>query len=288
MRKYQACFKHYLISMVLFILVGCSSDYIKFWKIIPLQLSRVAQQESYEQSFIIKVDNEASLNKNELEIRRDEKMDAIFSSMIGNNNWQYLKNHYGIHDIRDELIARQIKMHGMINFIAYLDPLDKNDSTLHIVLEGTGKYFAIRNSTKAILMSGDFKILPQRFPLKSLKEGCIALDVNLYTTRIPGETTYYHPVTMRYELKMKSKAKDTYSIDYGIDHKGYLQISGNKEYEHIADIKFKGDFNHVKLFDLRGSELINNRYKVSDEVKVSLNKNNTKTKSNSCFKNKEQ
>lgn len=288
MQKYQTYFQYLLIPIVLFILVGCSSDYIKFWKIIPLQLSRVAQQESYEQSFIIKVENEASLNKNELEIRRDEKMDAIFSSMIGVENWQYLKNHYGIHDIRDELIAKQIKLHGMINFIAYLDPIDKSDSLLHIVLEGTGKYFAVRNSTHAILMSGDFKILPQRFSLKNLNDGCIALDVNLYTTRIPGETTYYHPITMRYELRMKSTTKDTYTIDYSAEHKGYLQISGNKEYEHIADIKFKDDFSHVKLFDLRGSEFINNRYKISDEVRVSLNKDNTKTKSKTCLEDKEQ
>jgi len=283
MKKYLAYFRYLFVLLVVYVLVGCSSDYIKFWKIIPIQLSRVPQQESYEQSFVIKVKNEESLNKNELEIKRDEKMDAIFTSMIGIENWQYLKNHYGIHDIRDELIARQIKMHGMINFIAYLDPLDKHDPSLHVVLEGTGKYFAIRNSTRAILMSGDFKILPQRFPLKSLSDGCIALDVNLYTTRIPGETTYYHPITMRYDLKMISKTKDTYVIDYGNVHKGYLQLKGSKIYEHVADIKFIGGFNHIKLFDLRGSEFINNRYKVSDEIKVSLNKNNTKSKNNTCM-----
>lgn len=279
------------------IVLSCSNNSYEFWRQIPIQLSRVAQQESYEQWFIIPTKKIDDLKGSAKEHALDKRMDEIFTKMLGSVNWQYLKNHYGTHSMRNELIDKEIQMEGLLNFISYLDLVKINDDDKkHIVIEGSGRYFAIRDSEKsgdtkgAILMSGDFKILPQRYSIEELDNGCIPLDINLYTTRIPGETTYYKESIVRYDLIMNinQKANKTYSIDYNAHHNAYLDLDNNKKYdaktELIASMKIKSLHSHVKIFDLSGSKFIKNTYKITTDKETELKRSIKENKNRKCVK----
>ena len=290
-------YKTLSLFFISFIVLSCANGSYEFWRQVPIQLSRVAQQETYKQWFIIPTEDIKKLKNGAKEHALDKRMDEIFTEMLGSVNWQYLKNHYGTHSIRNELIEEKIQMEGLLNFITYLDLIKTNDSDeKHIVIEGSGRYFAIRssdnpgNSKGAILMTGDFKIFPQRYSIKDLDKGCIPLDINLYTTRIPGETTYYKESIIRYDLIMNNSRKHnkTYSIDYNAHHNAYLDLNNNKTFEKkselIARMKINSSHSHVKIFDLSGSEFIKNTYNITTDEKTELDRSINKDKNKMCVK----
>ncbi len=251
------------------LLVSCAQKTYEFWRQVPIQLARVSQQESYRQTFTIstpEIESIRDISKKNNAL--DQRMDRIFIHMLGSVNWQYLKNHYGIQSIRNELMDGKIHMEGLINFNVYLDHF-VGDEVGHMVIEGSGRFFAIRDKTNAILMSGDFKVFPQRYTLSQLEQGCFPLDVNLYTTRIPGETTFYQESVVRYDIIMNldRKDQDTYSIDYDSEHMTYLDMNDDGVYdptsELIASMVMNNKHRHVKLFDLSGRHLIKNTYELT-------------------------
>ena len=257
-------------------LAACSSipDEWQIWRQVPIQMSRVPQTDSYKQTYVIDVDQVKSNEELTKTEKQDKRMDQIFNTLIGEKNWQNLKNLYGVNDIRDEVVSGDVSMEGTINFTAYLDPVDQN----YIVLEGSGRFFAIRNRIKSsqeqlktILLSGDYHIVPQRYPISSLKSTCIPMDIKIYTTRIPGKITYYHDATIRYDLRIKSYKKNVYSLNYQSEHKGYLDMDNDGEYksnEYMASLKMNSEYYHVKLIDLSGLEFIKN---YTDETKKKAN-----------------
>ena len=264
------------------LLISCADNSLEFWRQVPIQIARVTQTESYKQTFRIETPLTKNMKNPEKDHKLDERMDKIFTSLIGPRNWQYLKNLYGVSDIRDELIKGKIHMDGLINFVVYLDPTDLD----YIVIEGSGRYFAIRDKTSAILMSGDFYIPPQRnfigsldnssknSPTNGLISGCIPLDIKIYTTRIPGKTTYYKDVKVRYELNIDTTNKEhnAYSINYEKNHSAYLDIdndgSFDKDRDFIASLEMKSRYQQVKLFDLSGMAFIKKNYRIAQYVKL--------------------
>jgi hypothetical protein len=156
-------------------------------------------------------------------------------------------------------------MDGLINFTVYLDPVNNYK---FIVIEGNGRYFSIRNETQEMLLSGDFHIPPQRFRITSLSEGCLPMEINLYLTRIPGKTTYYNKVVVRYDLLMDTSRADqqVYSLDYDAIHYAFMDMDGDGIYDPInekfGELKMNGTFHPAKLIDISGLEAIK-RYNLS-------------------------
>jgi len=142
-------------------------------------------------------------------------------------------------------------------------------------LEGSGRYFAIRDKTGAILISGDFHVAPQRFSIKTIAGGCLALDNRLYIARIPGKTTYFKDILVRHDLMIDTTnaADKAFSIDYSKQHPVYLDLDKDNKYdpivERIGDLTID-DLNHqVKLFDIRGMLFIKQNYQFSPETRNS-------------------
>ena len=260
-----------MLLVLLFLLTSCASNTAEIWRQVPIQMARVTQTESYSQTFLISTSEiKREEDRAEKDKLLDARMDRIFTTMIGTGNWQHLKNLYGISSIRNELMNRQIHMDGLLNFVVYLDPNDIR----YIVIEGTGRYFAIRDATDAILMSGDFHITPQRYSLKSLERGCIPLDINLYISQIPGKTTYYKEMNVRYNLLINKvkKSKNAYTINYDRDHLAYLDMNNDDIYdpddELIAAMKLNSRYQHVKLFDLSGLLFVKKDYRISEQAEL--------------------
>lgn len=259
-----------VVIAIIILITGCGDKGLDFLRQVPIQMARVTQTDSYSQTFIINSPAIREKEGAERDYALDEKMDNIFTHMIGAKNWQHLKDLYGISSLRNELIARRIHIDGMISFTIYLDPIDFD----YIVLEGSGRYFAIRDETEAILMSGDFSIPPQRYAIEALKTGCVPMDAKLYTTRIPGKTTYYKDKLIRYDLIIDTlnASKDAYSIDYSSTHLGYMDMNGDGEYdaenEVFAILKLNETYQQAKLFDIQGLQFIRQNYRISPEAKL--------------------
>lgn len=259
-----------VLVAITFIVTACASEKLEIWRQIPIQMTRVSQTESFTQTFLLKA---PSIQEKEISARDkalDERMDNIFTNMAGAKNWQLLKNLYGISSVRNELMNGDIHMDGLFNFNVYLDPTDFD----YLVLEGSGRFFAIRDKTDAILMSGDFHMPPQRYSIAFMSEGCLPLDIKLYITRIPGRTTYYKDIMVRYDLIIDtSNAADTaYAIDYASDHFAFLDLNHDGKFdpqeELFASLKMNGLHRQAKLFDIRGLLFVKQNYDISAEAKL--------------------
>ena len=276
----------FIVGCVSLFLVSCSNPALEFWRQVPLQLTRISQQESYEQKFLISTPEIDKIeNRNQKNYERDARMDKIFNHMLGRENWQYLKNQYGVHEVRDELLHGEIVIKGMLSFIAYYDNMYKGKPSDpdHVILEGSGRFFAVRKNGDAILMSGDFKVRPQRYSLEVMDTGCIPMDVNLFVTRIPGETTFYKETVLHYDINidLSNKADDVYSLDYNSAQPVYLTINGKNEL--IGSLKFDGKDRHVKLFDLSGRKFIKKNYKLSSMEQSQIETENAMDKNKRCI-----
>ncbi len=230
---------------IFFAIVGCSA-----LQIAPIQLGRIAQLETYSHTYDFGKDANTATEK---QINR--KIENTFSLLLGEKNWQALKDRYGFNDIRDELIAKSIQIKGVAQFYISIDP----ENQQRFLLEGTGKYLLLRDKTKAIMLSGDFIAPPAMYQIADLDAGLLSIDVNLYTTRIPGETTYYQEgVVVKYQIRIDTSRKSdgVYRIDYGAVHG--VHLLSNKDdpvsaENKIGELRF--DYKNLranKLLDVRG------------------------------------
>jgi hypothetical protein len=280
----------FLLAFVLLVSACSSSPKLEFWKQVPIQIARVSQTDSYQQIYILDSDSEININDLSLEQRQklDARMDLIFIHLIGARNWQYLKNLYGVNSMREELIEKNIYMDGLVNFIAYLDPEDLD----YFIMEGNGRFFAIRRKTSEILLSGDFHIPPQRFKIDAMKSGCLPMQIKFYTTRIPGKVTYYQDTTVQYDLRTRPirKQSDAYTVDYEKPHYAYLDLDGNGEFdkqELFGSLQLNTRYHHAKLIDLGGRNFIKDQYKTSDRAELEANVAAQEDKSRQCVMDKD-
>ena len=284
------------ISLSLLILVttlqlaSCSNtESVEIWRQIPIQMARVTQTDSYTQTFILDIADNATNTELSIDARQqlDARMDQIFIKLIGARNWQYLKNLYGVSSIRDELINKRIHMEGLVNFTAYLDPINNR----YVIMEGSGRFFAVRNKTGEILLSGDYHIAPQRYKIDDFESGCIPMETNIYTTRIPGKPTYYKDAIIQYDLIINNEDinNNTFSVDYRREHFAYIDLNSDNNYdasEIFASLKLKGRHHHAKLLDLSGLSFVKNNYKISDATALEAAKTANIDRQKSCVKDK--
>ena len=248
----------------LLLTAGCGSSRIDIWRVLPIQLGRVTQTESYQQRFIFKEDNNQNLTdlSAEQQAQLDARLDQTFNILLGAKNWQHLKNLYGVDAIRTELFGNAIHIDGLMNFTAYLDP----ESVDYAIIEGSGRFFTIRENNGEILQSGDFHIEPQRYKLSAIQSGCIPVETTIFTTRIPGKTTYYKNALIQYDLYFKKIKNDkrAFTIDYDRPHPSYIDLNGDGHYdssEHFADLIFNGRHHQAKIFDFAGLNFIKDDYR---------------------------
>lgn len=251
-------------ARLLFILVSilassCSSvdDITRF---IPAQLARIPHTEVYNQTFDITsaIDNKYPPLSNAVRRKEiDTNMDNIFTSLLGDKNWQYLKDLYGGGSIRKEIVEGDVYIHGLINSTIYIEPKEHKQ----FIMEGFGRWFVINRKDKKILLSGDTHIRPEAHNLSKLKEGKVTIDLDLFVTRIPKRPSYYHKAKVVMDLVIdKSQAdKDVFAINYAASHYLYI-IQKDKTKTKFSHLIFEKNNHKYKIVDLRGIGFIENDY----------------------------
>lgn len=237
-------------------------------RLIPIQLVRVHQTESYIQYFTFPALNQDPVHadggarESAVELL-SQRIDEVFKELLGKQNWQNIKDLYGFGTIHEELLQQKIYVKGLVNLILYIDPLEQD----HFLIEGMGRFYLVREKTNEIMLSGDFHIPLARHWLEELDTGTLLIDVQLYVTRIPEVITYLNETSLIYELAMDTHLKDDriYSVDYTKQHIVYLQTGpkGSKpgEGDAIAILELQNPYPEAKLIDLRGMQFLRDDYK---------------------------
>jgi hypothetical protein len=184
------------------------------------------------------------------------------------------------------MISRKLHMEGLITLTTYLYPT--NDQYKFVIIEGSGRFFAVRDTSNEILLSGDFHIQPQRYSLSDFKSGCIPLDTNTYTTRIPGKPTYYKNTKVRYNLYLDTSDADnnTFSVDYRRNHPAYIDLDNDNKFNptvKFATLKLNPRYGEAKLIDLSGLKLVKNNYKIQREAALRAAREGAIDKQRSCI-----
>ncbi|HKI87710.1 MAG TPA: hypothetical protein VKA38_01700 [Draconibacterium sp.] len=226
-------------------------------------MGRVTQSEAYRQTFIPL--KESYRNNDEQEVYalydQNKKIDDAFTKLLGQKNWQNIKDLYGLKSIRDELLSSEVSANGLLTFSITINPMDHSE----FYIDGQGRFFIIRDRTDEIMLSGDFDIPLQKHFIHDLENGYVVMDVDLYTTRVPERITYVHQVGLKYVIHIDttlSKFK-ILAIDYDAKHNVYLIDDSEQdvfEYgELIGEMKLRG-VNGAKYIDLRGMAFLRNDY----------------------------
>ncbi|HHM04388.1 MAG TPA: hypothetical protein ENJ19_01420 [Gammaproteobacteria bacterium] len=237
-------------------------------KLVPIQIARVSQTESYKQVFLFLEPprDEAGPVSPDLPLpsiaQQNARMDEVFSRMMGAQNWQQLKDLYGVNELREELIQQRIYIKGFINFTIYIDPVQQD----LFVLEGFGRYFLIREKTGAILLSGDFWVPADPHTLSELDQGHIVVRVDLFVSRMPNQVTHLSESAVKYKIFVDTSMREhaVYSVDYDKNHFVYLAQATEKANEvstqPVAYMLLDRHGHEAKLLDLRGIGYLKNDY----------------------------
>jgi hypothetical protein len=246
-----------VLFLAYILLSGCSLP-----RIVPIQLSRVSQTEFYKQVFVF--DHDAARcepGNDHPDCTREEtnqRIDEVFKKLLGKQNWQSLKDMYGLGSMREELLLQKIYIQGLLHFSVYIDPLEQDA----FFVEGFGRYFLIREKTGEILLSGDFYLPLRQHRLAQLDEGLITLDVKLFVT-VPGQTTFFHEAPLKYKIFMDTSMKRhrIYAIDYSRKHDVYLgDNEALDDSNKIGIVIIEANREAVKLLDLRRIQLLSDDY----------------------------
>lgn len=232
-------------------------------RVVPIQMVRVTQSESYIQTFTAlkvtdqNVDDPMVSNLSD----QNKKIDDTFDKLLGNSNWQNIKDLYGLKGIRDDLLTGGVFVKGLFSFSLSINPLDQSE----FLLDGAGRFFIVKEDEDLIMLSGDFNIPLQTHLINELDKGYIIVDVELYTTRVPERVTFIHQVGLKYVIKMDTTLNRSgiYSLDYEQLHDVYLIDNPAQDvFEHgelIGELKLQGT-NGTKYIDLRGMRFLRNDY----------------------------
>lgn len=263
--------KHYLAGLLLAcvaFLHGCGAT-----KILPIQITRAPQVEYYQQSIVIEdapwPPGNWSGDEDVIEQQRrlTKRLDSYLSYMIGEQNWLRLKETYGLPSMRDELMAGKINIRGYLNMVLAIDP----DNTEQFYAEGTGRFFLVREVNNEVLLSGDFRVIPQRHWISELNEGFIDIDIWQLITRVPVQPTYLYDTRIRYRIYIDTTRaeRNVYAIDYSRAHPVYMVNSDldiDNDTIQVGYLRFDDTLGSAKLLDLRGREFLRNDYGKRDEL----------------------
>lgn len=255
------------IRLVLLTILAATLGACSITRIVPIQMARVPQTETYIQTFDLSGFQSAPDwlygNTAAREHRsKDAFMDAVFGQLIGRRNWQNLKDIYTFESLQQEVDSADIFVSGTVNFVIYLHPVRQD----HAVMEGNGRYSIIRRKNNEILLSGDFRIKPDLVPIADLYSGSMVLNTVFYVTRIPRQTTYYWEAPFMIELFVNNRHQEhgVFAIDYSRPHNIYLTNSrDSKEQQRvrIGQFIFDDTARTVKYIDIRMMKYLEDDYK---------------------------
>lgn len=255
----QRVLRLFSVSTLLLLLAGCSLT-----QIAPVQIGRIQQSETFTQKFTFldsaaARENDGNLSEGQL-FAQTRRMDRVFSQMLGDQNWQKLKDLYGLGNLRKELLDQEIYIRGFSQMTIYPDPFDGR----YFSVDGSGRYFLIRKKSEAILLTGDFSFSDQSLSVADLQKGYVVLDINLFLIKIPGQLTYYHEAPIKYKIYIDNSLGEhgIYSIDYNKIHLSFLATTGEElsEANAYATITFDAPKRPTKLWDFRGIQFMRRDY----------------------------
>ncbi len=233
-------------------------------KVVPIQLARISQMESYTQTFDIDIEtaDDSTISDNKKHRLRVAELDSVLIDLLGTNNWQHLKDLYGSAQLVNDFLDKKIVMKGHMINTFYLDPVKEHE---RVLIEGFGRFFIIHRETGDILLSGDARIIPDYYPLTDFEEGLIKLKLMFYITRIPKRNTSYHKTNIVYNIKFNNKFKEqkVYAIDYSATHEMLLHRplnNSNNKLQRISSLYFDSRYAGAKLIDFNGLAVIKNNY----------------------------
>jgi len=248
-----------LSILALFLLGSCTIT-----QVVPVQIGRVHQIESYKQSFSFLKDEFEQNDDTDLLRSQTRLMDQTFKKLLGEDNWQILKDSYGIGNLRNEILDDKIYLRGITSLSIYPDANDSDQFSM----QGFGRFYLIRDKTNAILMTGDFIISEQLFSMSNLRRGYLLLDLDLYVSRIPNQLTFFRETPVKYKIVLDTSMADhgVYSIDYSETHYAFLadETDFSNNDNAFSRLKFESlnpkAQNTSKLIDFRGIEFIRRDY----------------------------
>jgi hypothetical protein len=219
-------------------------------------MARISQTEFYRQTFAF--ENQVGNQKENL---KQQNVDRVMKGLLGDDNWQNLKDNYGTMSMMKALEKGDIYLEGLINITLYVDPTDHES----FLLEGFGRYYLIReiiDREAEILLSGDFHIELEEYNLADLSEGYLDINVKLFVTRIPLQFTYFFESPLKYKVRIDNRMGKygIFAIDYTELHEVYLNKKGHKPIL-FGKMEIKKSKSRQKLIDLRGIKFLRNDYK---------------------------
>jgi len=229
-----------------------------------VQVGRISQSETYLQTFTFFDEQKYAVvdqdQANQRLFTQTQQIDDVFTQLLGEKNWQNLKDLYGLGNLRKELLAKKIYIKGIANMHIYPDPFDERCFNI----DGSGSYFLIREKTGAILLTGDYTFTDQSYSVADLERGYVILNINLFLIKIPGMVTYYYEAPLKYKIYIDNSMEkhSIYSIDYSKKHEAYLVEEGDKiaDSKPFASITFTAPRRPTKLWDLRGIQFMRRDY----------------------------
>lgn len=241
---------------------GCSSV-----GLVPIQLARTTQLETYEQTFYFRaLETAGDLSRTgdlEPHIRVTREIDATFGALVGQENWQLIKDKYGFAPLRDELIAHELRLRGILTSLLSVDAFDRD----RFYFEGSGRFFLVRGPSREILLNGDFVVVPRTYAIASLaqEDAAVDVDIMLFISRIPGAITRFNDARVRYRIKVDSRraASQVFSLAYDEAHPVFLlerDPTGATSERLIGHLRFDAPVGDRKLIDLRGRRFLRSDY----------------------------
>lgn len=207
-------------------------------RVVPVQMARVTQIDSYEQTYRI---------HNEIEA------DTVFRKVLGEKNWSIFIAYCGdIIEILKELKNQEIVVQGTIISSMSLNPTNQN----LFFIEGFGKYYVIRKTTNEILFSATYTIENNIYSISSIKKDKkleLTIKQKLVRHFYSDKPSYYHDVPLKFRVYLKKIKENVYSFAY------------EKKHEFLVDGKVVGTLffkkgKGEKFFDFRGRNFLYNDY----------------------------
>lgn len=223
--------------------------------LLPLQLGRVVQYESYEVTF------DLGLDPGESGERRARRANRAFEALLGSGNWRTLQERYGAVFLLDELTAETVYVTGRTSILLY----PSRAAADAFLMEGVGRFAVVRRLLEGphqILLSGDSFIETQTISRDDLRSGRLKIEVRYLVTRIPASQTYYHEdASARFIIGLEPELarKSVYQIDYDGDHE-VLLVGLREEEWVIGNLRFDPAGAEAKVTELRGTRLLRRKF----------------------------
>jgi hypothetical protein len=209
-------------------------------RLVAIQTARVPQIEFYKQWY---------------DFNNADQALAVLKKIVGSENWKVYNEHLLIGSVIEDFLNKKIEVQGCLIFTISLVPTNQDS----FFVEGMGRYYVVRKTTNEIILSADYHIKNNRYALRDLETGILAIDFDQYVIQhfAPDKLSYYYDASLSFRIRLNTALayKSIYSIDYGSKH----ELVFNKQT--IGYLEFdKSTPSKDKIIDLRSIDLIVNDY----------------------------